>query len=241
VPNLFEGGTTTDPAVFEPSTSTFYIARHNAPNEAVQFGIGTKYGGSPVVAAADYDGDGLIDPAVFEPSTSTFYIARSKLGNEAVQFGIGTKYGGSPVVNSADFDGDGSVDPAVFEPSTSTFYIARTHLGNEAVQFGIGSKFGGHPVPISAPLSPSTALGSVSAKGFALGSVISDTSSSALSAVSVQTAVHDSALEQHVQHATSVVSHRIRVPLTGRVTQIGALHDLVLATFRVAKSRRGRR
>lgn len=29
----------------EPSTSTFSIARHNAPNKAVQFGTGSLYGG----------------------------------------------------------------------------------------------------------------------------------------------------------------------------------------------------
>lgn len=144
----FDGDGITDPAVFEPSTSTFYLSRSKSGNAAVQFGIGTLYGGHPVNVSADYDGDGIIDPAVFEPSTATFYIARSKLGNEAVQFGIGTKFGGNPTPVPGNYEGDGITDPAVFESSTSTFYISRHNAPNEAVQFGIGTLYGGHPVPV---------------------------------------------------------------------------------------------
>jgi hypothetical protein len=83
--------------VFEPSTSTFYIAEYDAGNVAIQFGQGTLAGGHPIVSPADFQGDGAIDPAVFEPSTSTFYIARHHESNEAVQFGQGTKFGGHPI------------------------------------------------------------------------------------------------------------------------------------------------
>jgi hypothetical protein len=143
----FDGDGTTDAAVFEPSTSTFYISRSHLGNEALQFGIGTLFGGHPVNVSADYDGDGIIDPAVFEPSTSTFYI-HTATGNRAIQFGIGTRFGGHPVPVPGNYQGDGIIDPAVFEPSTSTFYIAKHGAPNQAIQFGIGTLFGGHPVPV---------------------------------------------------------------------------------------------
>jgi uncharacterized delta-60 repeat protein len=147
-PGDYDGDAVADPVVFEPATSTFYIARSRDGNVARQFGIGRDSGGSPMLVPGDYDGDGLTDPAVFEPSTATFYIARSALGNVAIQFGIGTLFGGQPAPVSADFDGDGMADPAVFEPSTATFYIARSGDGNVARQFGIGSLFGGDPTPV---------------------------------------------------------------------------------------------
>jgi hypothetical protein len=143
----FDGDGKTDPAVFEPSTSTFYIAASEAGNESIQFGRGTLFGGNPINVSADYDGDGVMDPAVFEPSTATFYI-HAATDNVAIQFGIGTNFGGHPVPVPGDYEGDGRIDPAVFEPSTSTFYIARHSASNESVQFGQGTNFGGHPVPI---------------------------------------------------------------------------------------------
>ncbi len=144
----YDGDGISDPVVFEPSTSTFYLALSALGNRSLQFGIGSLFGGSPVPVPADYDGDGKLDPAVFEPSTATFYLARSSAGNVSRQFGIGALYGGSPVPVVADYDGDGKADPAVFEPSTSTFYLARTSLGNTARQFGIGSLYGGSPAPV---------------------------------------------------------------------------------------------
>jgi hypothetical protein len=143
----FDGDGKTDPAVFEPSTATFYISGSKVGNEAIQFGIGTLFGGHPVNVSNDYDGDGIMDPAVFEPSTSTFYIHEAN-GNVAIQFGQGTLFGGHPIPVPGNYEGDGKIDPAVFEPSTSTFYIARHNAPNEAVQFGQGTLFGGNPTPI---------------------------------------------------------------------------------------------
>ncbi len=143
-----DGDGSTDPTVFEPSTSTFYVARSTLGNSPKQLGRGTNTGGNPVPVPADYDGDGLIDPAVYEPSNSVFTFPDPVHGSRTVQFGIGMDFGGHPTPVVADYDGDGRADPAVYEPSTSTFYLARSALGNVARQFGIGSNSGGHPVPI---------------------------------------------------------------------------------------------
>jgi hypothetical protein len=144
----YDGDGVADSAVFEPSTSTFYLSLSSRGNQAVQFGIGRLYGGDPVPVPADYDGDGVTDPAVFEPSTSTFYIACSKLGNVVQQFGIGRGFGGDPSPAVGDYDGDGLIDPAVFEPSTAIFYLSRSKLGNVAQQFGIGALYGGRPMAV---------------------------------------------------------------------------------------------
>ncbi len=93
----YDGDGVTDPVVFEPSTSTFYIAGSSYGNGSLQFGRGTLFGGHPIAIPADYDGDGVTDPAVFEPSTATFYLARSRDGNIARQFGQGTLFGGHPI------------------------------------------------------------------------------------------------------------------------------------------------
>jgi hypothetical protein len=147
MPGDFDGDGIADPAVYDPLTSTFYIARSKLGNESFQFGTGTRFGGHPLNVSASYEGNGITDAAVFEPSTSTFYIHTSS-GNKAIQFGIGTLYGGHPIPVPGDYEGDGIIDPAVFEPSTSTFYIARHNVSNEAIQFGIGTLYGGHPVPV---------------------------------------------------------------------------------------------
>jgi hypothetical protein len=155
VPGNYDGTDigTTNPAVFEPSTSTFFIASTAKGNRAKQFGQGTLYGGHPVPVPGNYDGNCVTDPAVFEPSTSTFFIQSATKGNRALQFGQGTLYGGNPVVMPAGFERGGITDPAVFEPSTATFFV-HTTKGNKAVQFGQGTNFGGHPVPITSPATP---------------------------------------------------------------------------------------
>ncbi len=146
----YDGDGKTDPTVFDPRTSTFYISRSSLGNIPDQFGQGSYFGGNPIPIPADYDGDGRTDPSVFDLRTATSYLSRSALGNVPIQFGQGTLFGGHPIPIPADYDGDGKTDVAVFEPSTSTTYIAGTKEGNVAVQFGQGTLFGGHPIPIPA-------------------------------------------------------------------------------------------
>jgi hypothetical protein len=66
-----DGDGTSDPAVFDPTTSTFFLHTSRG-NEAIQFGQGSLYGGHPQDVSARYEGGGITDAAVFEPSTSTF-------------------------------------------------------------------------------------------------------------------------------------------------------------------------
>ncbi|HWE36768.1 MAG TPA: Ig-like domain-containing protein [Isosphaeraceae bacterium] len=132
----FLGNGTDQIAVFQPSTSTFYIQGVGA----FPFGQGTLYGGNPIPVVADFTGSGKAQLAVFQPSTSTFFVQ----GMGAIPFGQGTLYGGNPIPVVADYAGAGKAQLAVFQPSTSTFYIQ----GVGAVPFGQGTLYGGTPIPV---------------------------------------------------------------------------------------------
>lgn len=78
----------------------------------------------PVVAPADFDGDGRADLAVW--CAGSWQIMSSSIGStaEVIEFGI---KGDVPV--PADFDGDGKADLAVFRPAENRWYIRGSETG----------------------------------------------------------------------------------------------------------------
>src|SRR5206468_738922 len=89
VPAYYLGNNQIQRAVFQPSTSTFYIQGMGA----FQFGQGQNAGGNPIPVPGDYLGTGKPQLAVFQPSTSTFFIR----GMDSFQFGQGRNAGGNPI------------------------------------------------------------------------------------------------------------------------------------------------
>ncbi len=126
------------PAVWRPSTGTWFVSNSSASaaSTGVQWGL---KGDVPV--PGDYDGDGKMDLAVFRPSNATWYIVPSSTSTfYSVQMG---GLGDVPV--PADYDGDGKTDLAVFRPSNGTWYISPSRtLTAYSVQWGLS---GDIPVP----------------------------------------------------------------------------------------------
>jgi subtilisin-like proprotein convertase family protein len=118
----FNGNGATEPAVYRPSTGTWFAAGQ-AP---VQWGLP-----GDVIVAGDYNGDGTSDRAVYRPSNGTWYIQ----SQGEVQWGLP---GDIPV--PGDYDGEGITHPAVWRPSNGKWYLKN---GN---QFTFGLP-GDIPVP----------------------------------------------------------------------------------------------
>lgn len=117
------------PAVFRPSTGTWYIRTYLGP-------IGFQFGqNGDIPMTIDVDGNGTDEVAVFRPSNGTWYYADPLTGAflGSQQFGLS---GDRPV--PADYDGDGKVDFAVFRPSTGTWYILQSESQTlRAAVFGL--------------------------------------------------------------------------------------------------------
>ena len=101
----FTGAGRSEPAVYRPSTATWWI-RGLPP---------VTYGATAdVPVPVDYDGDGRADLAVWRPSTGQWWIR----GHPAVAWGLP---GDIPV--PADYDGNGRADLAIWRPSTGRWWV----------------------------------------------------------------------------------------------------------------------
>jgi hypothetical protein len=128
----FDGDGRVDPAIFRPSTGTFWYAASasGGVHTAVRWGVA-----SDVPVPADYDGDGTTDFAVYRPSDRFWYILNSRDGSATfVQFGLSDD---KPI--PADYDGDRRADIAVYRPSTGTWYLLRSTAGFGGFQFGVST------------------------------------------------------------------------------------------------------
>jgi hypothetical protein len=128
----YDGDGVADPALFRPSSATWFIL--NSSNTTGAGGVSgqtrLQYGATgDIPVSGDFDGDGLTDIALFRPSNNTWYIVNSSGTTGAGGFSGQTRiaFGANgDVPLSGDYDGDGTSDIAVFRPSNGYWYITNS-------------------------------------------------------------------------------------------------------------------
>jgi len=107
--NDFDGGGTTDVAVFRPDNGTWYL--RTASSAAIVWG---QNGDIPV--PGDYDNNGTTDLAVYRPGNNAWYV------RTASPFAV---VWGTPgdIPAPGDYDGNGATDLAVFRPANNAWYV----------------------------------------------------------------------------------------------------------------------
>jgi hypothetical protein len=114
----FDGDGFADPAVFRPSTGTYFIL-NTGSNTVNIAGFGAN-GDIPV--NGDFDGDKKADIAIYRPSVGEWWINRSSTGQTvAAQFG---QNGDRPT--PGDFDKDGKTDIAFWRPANGNYFVLRS-------------------------------------------------------------------------------------------------------------------
>ncbi len=126
----FDGDGKTDVAVYDQTTSQFFILLSGGGAKTPQFG-NPKDVNIPI--AGDFDGDGKADEAIYDQTTSQFFILLSGGGALTPQFG-NPKHVNIPV--AGDFDGDGKTDIGIYDQTASQFFILLSGGGAETPQFG---------------------------------------------------------------------------------------------------------
>ena len=110
IPGDFDGDGRVEPGLFGPEDAVFILGDRGT---VLPFGQGIRYGGEPIAASLDLDGDGRDDPAVYQAESGRWVALRSTEGAGSFP---ARRRGALPI--PGDFDGDGRADLAVIDPST---------------------------------------------------------------------------------------------------------------------------
>jgi len=142
VPGRYVAGEVkTDPAVYRPSTSTFWVATSRGPIVRQLGSVGAGVTWTPV--PADYDGDGVTDLAVFTRTVTRVGSSHWKILLSSTQTVVDTTFGGGGQPVPADYTGDGKADLALF---SAGFWTWRSLTGGPTTSV-IWGQGGDIPLP----------------------------------------------------------------------------------------------
>lgn len=129
------------PAVYDRSTSTFYVTGGNASGASTStFAFGVP-GADWKVLTGDWDGDGLESVGFYDPAASMFHFTDTCATGEAsgqLAFGI-PGAGWMPLVG--DRDGDDATEIGLYDPLNSVIYLGSS----------LSSGFAQYTIPFGVP------------------------------------------------------------------------------------------
>jgi RHS repeat-associated protein len=126
----FNGDRKTDTAIYDQTTSQFFVLFSGGGAETPLFGNPAHVN---IPVAGDFDGDGKADTAIYDQTSSTFYILLSGGGAIVRAFGDASHVN---IPISGDFDGDGKTDLAIYDQTASRFFVLYSGGGAETPFFG---------------------------------------------------------------------------------------------------------
>ncbi len=138
IPGDFIGNQTTQPSVYRPSTSAWYVQGLPANNFLP---LGTPGVSLPVTG--DYEGIGHAQQAVFNP-TDASWSYRTSIGTIASLGFFG--WPGHDIPVPGDYDGIGKTELAVYRPQTAQWFVLSPGGGRLLGTFG----WPGHDIPAAA-------------------------------------------------------------------------------------------
>ena len=130
----------TQPSVFRPSTSSWYV---QAVTGGQLFGAFGAPNLSDIPTAGTYDAAAHAEMAVFRPSNSAWFASGTGGGFQVGTFGAPNL---SDIPVPGDYDGTGKTELAVFRPSTSQWFVLGPTGGRLLGSFGAPNLFD-IPVP----------------------------------------------------------------------------------------------
>ncbi len=160
LPADFNGAGYTDPAVYDPTTSSFVFYTPGTPAgigpDTFQFGISGV--GQTIPAAADYLGNGTTQFAAYLPASGVYAILPTNgmygleqigpLGSPGLFMPFGMAGAGNSIPVPADYYGTGQADVAVYMPSIASFAIlAPGNATGKIVPFGTAGAGQSIPAP----------------------------------------------------------------------------------------------
>jgi subtilisin-like proprotein convertase family protein len=142
-PGDFDGDGKTDTAIYDQTSSQFFVLLSGGSALTPQFGNPAHVN---IPVAGDFNGDGKDDTAIYDQTSSQYYVLFSGV---TPPNGLSKQFGNPAHINipiGGDFDGDGKTDTAIYDQTSSQFFVLLSGGSALTPQFG-------NPADVNIPLA----------------------------------------------------------------------------------------